>query len=168
MCRAMADGGRRCSSHADVARSKSGARAKWALRASKVDAAHPADLTPRFDADDEALPTIAESRRAVQLSPRLRAQLVALMPGLLIQEQRRTAVQNKLFEAEAALELAHTSGTPGDLDKAAIELGRVELVDQASARRLEAWTLSHGFLSLESMHNSLRVVASPKGVPALR
>ena len=104
----------------------------------------------------------------MQLSPRLRAQLVSLMPDLLIQEQRRGVTRNKLFEAEAALELAHMSGTPGDIDKAAIELGRVELVDQASARRLAAWTLSHGFLSPESMHNSLRVVASPKGVPALR
>ena len=169
MCRASAEGGRRCSGHADVGRNKSGARAQWALRASKVDVAHPADLTPRFDADDEALPTIAESRRAIQLSPRLRVQLVSLMPDLLIQEQRRAKTRNKLFEAEAALELAHTSGTPGDIDKAAVELGRAELVDQASARRLAAWALSHGFLSPESMHNSLRVVAGvPAGFPALR
>ena len=168
MCRASAEGGRRCAGHVDVHWNRSATRAQWALRASRVDAAHPPDLTPRFDADDDDLPTIAESRRAVQLSPRLRTQLVALMPALLIQEQRRTVTRNKLFEAEAALELAHTSGTAGDSDTAATELGHAELADQASARRLAAWTLSHGFLSPESMHNSLRVVASPKVVPALR
>lgn len=170
MCRALADGGgRRCAGHADVHRNRSATRAQWVLRCSKNDEAHPSDLTRLIDDDDDSILTIAESRRAVKLSPRLRAQLVALMPVLLIQEQRRTAVQNKLFEAEAALELAHTSGRPGDIEKAAIELGRAELADQGSARRLAAWTLSQGFLSPESMHNSLRVVAGvPAGLPALR
>lgn len=169
MCRAAADGGRRCSGHADLSRNRSSTRAQWALRSSKVDAAHPADLTPRVDSDDDNIPTIAESRRAVQLSPRLRAQLVALMPALRVQEQRRMVVQNKLFEAEAALELAHTNGTPGDIDKAAVVLGRAELADQASARRLAAWAMANGgFLSAMSMHASLVVVAAPVGAPTRR
>ena len=169
MCRATSDGGRRCAGYADVHKNRSATRAQGALRSSMVDAAYPADLTPRFDADADDLPTIAESRRAVQLSPRLRAQLVALMPALLIQEQRRTAVQNKLFEAEAALELAHlTGGTFGDTDKAAVLLGRAELADQASARRLAAWAQAQGFLAAASMHASLALAASLQGAPALR
>lgn len=167
MCRASAEGGRRCGSHADVSRTRAAGRAQWALRSSIVDAAHPADLTPRFDQDDDSLPTIAESRRAVQLSPRLRAQLVALQPALLLQEQRRAAIQNKMFEAEAALGQVHESGTPGDIEKAAVLLGHAELADQASARRLAAWAQSHGFLSAASMHASLTIVA-PRGAPINR
>ncbi|MHC5796159.1 hypothetical protein ACVXZ4_08380 [Lacisediminihabitans sp. FW035] len=103
----------------------------------------------------------------MKLSPRLRAQLVGLKPALFIQEQRRTAARNRMFDAEAALELAHTNGTPGDLERAAVELGHAELADQASARRLAAWAQSNGFLSAAAMHASL-ALASPMGVPALR
>ena len=168
MCRATADGGRRCSGHSNLSRNRSSARAQWALRASKVDAEHPADLTPRFDQDDDALPTIAESRRAVQLSPRLRAQLIALRPALVLREQQRAQTQNKMFEAERALERAHESGTSEDIALAAVLLGRAELADQASARRLAAWAQSNGFLSTASMHASLAIVVASKGVPVLR
>ena len=168
MCRALADGGgRRCAGHADVHRNRSASRAQWVLRASKVDAEHPVDLTRKFDQDDDDLPTIGESRRAVQLSPRLQAQLVALRPALVLREQQRTQTRDKMFEAERTLERAHTSGTPGDINKAAVLLGRAELADQASARRLAAWAQSNGFLSTASMHASLALVAAAKGVPAL-
>ena len=168
MCRARADGGRRCQAHSDAPRRKSSARAQWALRASKVDAEHPADLTPRFDRDDDDLPTISESRRGVQLSPRLRAQLEALRPALVLREQQRAQTQSQMFEAEAALERAHESGTSEDIDLAAVLLGRAELADQASARRLAAWAQSNGFLSTASMHASLAIVVASKGVPVLR
>lgn len=168
MFRASSDGGRRCG-HSNVSRTRAANRAQWALRCSKNDVAHPSDLTPRVDDDDDSIPTIAESRLAVRLSPRLRAQLVALMPLLLVQEKQRAVVRNKLWEAEATLEIAHTTGMPGEIDIVAVALGRAELADQASARRLAAWALSNGgFLSVEAMHASLVIVAAPTGAPARR
>jgi hypothetical protein len=166
MCRATADGGRRCSGHSNVSRNRAGNRAQWAIRASRSDPRHPTDLTKAAVGDDA--PTIAESQRAVRLSPRLRSELAVLIPMLTQMQQQRAKVRDAMWAAEDALGRIQAEGTPAEIEAAEIALGKAELNDQRAARALAAWCLRNGgFLSPESMYKTL-CLASPAGVPAPR
>ena len=166
MCRSVSEGGRRCSGHSNVARNSSANRAQWALRASRSDPRHPTDLTQTAAGDDA--PTIAEAQRAGRRSPRLRAELAALVPTLTQKQQQRAKVRDAMWAAKDALGRVHAKGSPAEMEAAEIALGKAELNDQRTARDLATWCLRNGgFLSPEAMCRSLCLV-SPAGVPAPR